>query len=103
MQTQQPAAFTATPILTLKDLGLARTSALTRPARGWRSVRRPRSSVGFNFLRERCFHLGSRRSGVRGSLRIRPKVRSVLLVDFNDQKWGGYSLAEYEVLERTTG
>jgi hypothetical protein len=23
------------------------------------------------------------------------------LVDFNDQKWGGYSLAEYEVLERT--
>ena len=22
-------------------------------------------------------------------------------VDFNDQNWGGYSLAEYEVLERT--
>ena len=34
MQTQQPAAFTATPILTLKDLGFEGTVGLDQASRG---------------------------------------------------------------------
>ena len=34
MQTQQPAAFTANPILTLEDLGLERTVSLDEASRG---------------------------------------------------------------------
>ena len=77
-------------------------SAWTKPAEGWRSVQKPKSFVGFSF-RPAPFSLPwSRSDPESGAVYVFDRKNGVFyLVDFNDQKWGGYSLAEYEVLERT--
>ena len=80
MQTQQLAAFTATPILTLKALGFEGTVGLDQAkswvGRAFRGTDRPLGSVsrGRTVLR-----IGSRGPEVRSSLRVRPPERSVLL------------------------
>ena len=102
MQTQQPAAFTATPILTLKDLGFEGTVGVDQASRGLaelseaqivRWVQFPAGALFFVLTqgdpRSGAFYIFDRRNGVFYS------------VDFNDQNWGGYSVAEYEALERT--
>ena len=102
MQTQQSAAFTAIPILTLKDLGFEGTVSLDEASRGLaerseaqiiRWVQFPAGALFFVLVpgdpKSGALYVFDRRSGVFYS------------VDFNDQNWGGYSLAEYEVLERT--
>ena len=102
MQTQQPAAFTATPILTLKDLGFEGPVGLDQASRGLaerseaqivRWVQFPAGALFFVLVpgdpKSGAVYVFDRRNGVFYS------------VDFNDQNWGGYSLAEYEVLERT--
>ena len=101
MQTQ-PAAFTAIPILTLKDLGFEGTVGLDHASRGLaerseaqivRWVQFPAGALFFVLVpgdpQSGALYVFDRRSGV------------FYFVDFNDQNWGGYSLAEYEVLERT--
>src|SRR5271169_5391521 len=102
MQTQQSAAFTATPILTLKDLGFEGTVGLDQASRGLaerseaqivRWVQFPAGALFFALVpgdpESGAVYVFDRKDGV------------FYLVDFNDQKWGGYSLTEYEVLERT--
>lgn len=102
MQTQQSAAFTAIPILTLKDLGFEGTVSLDQASRGLaerseaqiiRWVQFPAGALFFVLVpgdpQSGALYVFDRRIGVFYS------------VDFNDQNWGGYSLAEYEVLERT--
>ena len=102
MQTQQSAAFTAVPFLTLKDLGFEGTASLDQASRGLaelceaqivRWVQFPAGALFFVLVpgdpKSGALYVFDRRSGVFYS------------VDFNDQNWGGYSLAEYEVLERT--
>ena len=100
--TTEPAAFTATPILTLKDLGFEGTVGLDQASRGLaerseaqivRWVQFPAGALFFVLVpgdpKSGAVYVFDRRNGVFYS------------VDFNDQNWGGYSLAEYEVLERT--
>ena len=102
MQTQQSAAFTAVPFLTLKDLGFEGTASLDQASRGLaelceaqivRWVQFPAGALFFVLVpgdpKSGALYVFDRRNGVFYS------------VDFNDQNWGGYSLAEYEVLERT--
>ena len=102
MQTQQSAAFTAIPFLTLKDLGFEGTASLDQASRGLaelceaqivRWVQYPAGALFFVLVpgdpKSGALYVFDRRNGVFYS------------VDFNDQNWGGYSLAEYEVLERT--
>lgn len=102
MQTQQSAAFTAIPFLTLKDLGFEGTASLDQASRGLaelceaqivRWVQFPAGALFFVLVpgdpKSGALYVFDRRNGVFYS------------VDFNDQNWGGYSLAEYEVLERT--
>ena len=102
MQTQQSAAFTAVPFLTLKDLGFEGTVSLDQASRGLaelceaqivRWVQFPAGALFFVLVpgdpKSGALYVFDRRNGVFYS------------VDFNDQNWGGYSLAEYEVLERT--
>jgi len=102
MQTQQSVAFTAAPIFTLKDLGLEGTIGLDQASRALaelseaqivRWVQFPAGALFFVLVpgdpRSGAVYVFDRRNGVFYS------------VDFNDQNWGGYSLAEYEVLERT--
>jgi hypothetical protein len=102
MQTHQSAAFTANPILTLEDLGLEPTVGLDQASRGLadrseaqivRWVQFPAGTLFFVLVpgdpKSGAVYVFERRNGVFYS------------VDFNDENWGGYSLAEYEVLERT--
>jgi hypothetical protein len=102
MQTRKSAAFTANPILTLEDLGLERTVSLHEASRALAErseaqiVRRVQFPAGALFFvltqgdpRSGAVYVFDRRNGV------------FYFVVFNDQNWGGYSVAEYEELERT--
>jgi hypothetical protein len=102
VQIHQPAAFSANPILTLQDLGLEQTASLEQASLGLAErseaqiIRWVQFPAGALFLvmvpgdpGSGAVYVFERRSGVFYS------------VDFDDQNWGGYSLAEYEVLERT--
>jgi hypothetical protein len=102
MQVRISPTLTANPILTLEDLGLERSVGLDQASRGLaerseaqivRWVQFPAGALFFTLVPEDpesgAVYVFDRKNGV------------FYLVDFNDQKWGGYSLAEYEVLERT--
>ena len=102
MQVRISPTLTANPILTLEDLGLERCVGLDQAGRGLaerseaqivRWVQFPAGALFFTLVpgdpESGAVYVFDRKNGV------------FYLVDFNDQKWGGYSLAEYEVLERT--
>ena len=102
MQTQQLPALNANPILTLGDLGLDRSVGLDQASRGLaerseaqilRWVQFPAGALFFTLVpgdpESGAVYVFDRRDGV------------FYYVDFNDQKWGGYSLADFEALERT--
>ena len=102
MQTQQLPALNANPILTLGDLGLDRRVGLDQASRGLaerseaqilRWVQFPAGALFFTMVpgdpESGAVYVFDRKDGV------------FYYVDFNDQKWGGYSLAEFEALERT--
>jgi hypothetical protein len=102
MQTQQLPALNVNPILTLGDLGLDRSVGLDQASRGLaerseaqilRWVQFPAGALFFTLVpgdpESGAVYVFDRKDGV------------FYYVDFNDQKWGGYSLAEFEVLERT--
>jgi hypothetical protein len=102
MQTQQLPALNANPILTLGDLGLDRSVGLDQASRGLaerseaqilRWVQFPAGALFFTLVpgdpESGAVYVFDRKDGV------------FYYVDFNDQKWGGYSLAEFEALERT--
>ena len=102
MQTRISPTLTANPILTLEDLGLEGSVGLDQASRGLaerseaqivRWVQFPAGALFFTLVPEDpesgAVYVFDRKNGV------------FYLVDFNDQKWGGYSLAEYEVLELT--
>ena len=102
MQVRISQTLTANPILTLEDLGLERSVGLDQASRGLaerseaqivRWVQFPAGALFFTLVPDDpesgAVYVFDRKNGV------------FYLVDFNDQKWGGYSLAEYEVLERT--
>ena len=102
MQTQHLPPWNANPILTLGDLGLDRSVGLDQASRGLaerseaqilRWVQFPAGALFFTLVpgdpESGAVYVFDRKDGV------------FYYVDFNDQKWGGYSLAEFEVLERT--
>ena len=102
MQTQQLPALNANPILTLADLGLDRSVGLDQASRGLaerseaqilRWVQFPAGALFFTLVpgdpESGAVYVFDRKDGV------------FYYVDFNDQKWGGYSLADFEALERT--
>src|SRR5260370_38425231 len=78
------------------------TSAWSKPAEGWGSVQKPQSFVGFSFR--------PARSSLRWSRTIRSRVQSMystartgcsITWTSTTRNGVGYSLAEYEGLERT--
>ena len=96
--------MTATAILTLDDLGLGRRCDLDQASRGLaqrseaqivRWVQFPAGALFFTLVP------GTPESGAAYVLDRKTGV--FYLIDFNDQKWGGHSLAEYETLERACG
>ena len=102
MHTQQPAEFTATPILTLKDLGLERTVGLDQASQGLAERSEAQIVRWVQFPAGALFFVLVPGDPESGAVYIFDRKCGVFyFVDFRDQKWGGYSLAEYEVLERT--
>src|ERR1700730_10029512 len=104
MQVRISPTLTANPILTLEDLGLERSVGLDQASRGLaerseaqivRWVQFPAGALFFTLVPEDAesgaVYIFDRRTGV------------FYLLDFHDQKWGGYSLPEYETLERRFG
>ena len=102
MQTQQSAAFTAIPILTLKDLGFEGTVSLDQASRGLAERSEAQIIRWVQFPAGALFFVLVPGDPKSGALYVFDRRKGVFYsVDFNDQNWGGYSLAEYEVLERT--
>jgi hypothetical protein len=94
--------LTASEILTLADLGLDRRAGLDQASRGLaerseaqivRWVQFPAGALFFTLVP------GDPESG--GVYVFDRKEGVFYWLDFDDQKWGGYSLADYEALERT--
>ena len=102
MQRQQSAAFTAIPILTLKDLGFEGNVSLDQASRGLAEVSEAQIVRWVQFPAGALFFVLVPGDPKSGALYVFDRRNGVFYsVDFNDQNWGGYSLAEYEVLERT--
>lgn len=102
MERQFLPRLTASAILTLADLGLDRRAGLDQASRGLaerseaqivRWVQFPAGALFFTLVP------GDPESG--GVYVFDRKEGVFYWLDFDDQKWGGYSLADYEALERT--
>jgi hypothetical protein len=101
MQTHQAAAFTANPILTLEDLGLKRTVSLDEASRGLAERSEAQIVRWVQFPAGALFFVLAQGDPSSGAVYIFDRRSGVFhLVVFNDKNWGGYSVAEYEVLER---
>jgi hypothetical protein len=102
MQNRKSAAFTANPILTLEDLGLERTVSLHEASRGLAERSEAQIVRWVQFPAGALFFVLTPRDPRSGAVYVFDRRKGVFyFVVFNDQNWGGYSVAEYEALERT--
>ena len=102
MQTRKSAAFTANPILTLEDLGLERTVSLHEASRGLAERSEAQIVRWVQFPAGALFFVLTQGDPRSGAMYVFDRRNGVFyFVVFNDQNWGGYSVAEYELLERT--
>ena len=102
MQTRKSAAFTAIPILTLKDLGFEGTVSLDQASRGLAERSEAQIVRWVQYPAGALFFILTQGDPSSGAVYVFDRRNGVFyFVVFNDQNWGGYSLAEYEVLERT--
>ena len=102
MQVRISPTLTANPILTLEDLGLERSVGLDQASRGLAERSEAQIVRWVQFRAGALFFTLVPEDPESGAVYVFDRRNGVFyLVDFNDQKWGGYSLAEYEVLERT--
>jgi hypothetical protein len=104
MQLQVPPTLTASPLLTLEDLGLDRNVGLDQASRGLAERSEAQIVRWVQFAAGALFFTLVPGDAESGAVYIFDRRTGVFyLIDFHDQKWGGYSLAEYETLERTFG
>ena len=102
MQDRKLAAFTANPILTLEDLGLERTVSLHEASRGLAERSEAQIVRWVQFPAGALFFVLAQGDPRSGAVYVFDRRNGVFyFVVFNDQNWGGYNVAEYEVLERT--
>jgi hypothetical protein len=102
MQDRKSAAFTANPILTLEDLGLERTVSLHEASRGLAERSEAQIVRWVQFPAGALFFVLTPGDPRSGAVYVFDRRKGVFyFVVFNDQNWGGYSVAEYEALERT--
>jgi len=102
MQDRKSAAFTANPILTLEDLGLERTVSLHEASRGLAERSEAQIVRWVQFPAGALFFVLTPGDPRSGAVYVFDRRKGVFyFVVFNDQNWGGYSVAEYDALERT--
>src|ERR1700686_5384788 len=104
MQGRISPTLTANPIITLEDLGLERTVGLDQASHGLAERSEAQIVRWVQFPAGALFFVLVPGDPESGAVYIFDRKCGVFyFVDFRDQKWGGYSLADYEVLERTHG
>ena len=102
MQQQLLPRLTASVILTLADLGLDRRVGLDEASRGLAERSEAQIARWVQFPAGALFFTLVPGDPESGAVYVFDRKAGVFyLLDFDDQKWGGYSLADYEALERT--
>ncbi len=102
MERQFLPRLTASEILTLADLGLDRRAGLDQASRGLAERSEAQIVRWVQFAAGALFFTLVPGDSESGGVYILDRKEGVFYwLDFNDQKWGGYSLADYEALERT--
>jgi hypothetical protein len=102
MERQFLPRLTASAILTLADLGLDRRAGLDQASRGLAERSEAQIVRWVQFAAGALFFTLVPGDSESGGVYILDRKEGIFYwLDFNDQKWGGYSLADYEALERT--
>jgi hypothetical protein len=102
MERQFLPRLTASAILTLADLGLDRRAGLDQASRGLAERSEAQIVRWVQFAAGALFFTLVPADPESGGVYVFDRKEGVFYwLDFNDQKWGGYSLADYEALERT--
>lgn len=102
MERQFLLRLTASAILTLADLGLDRRAGLDQASRGLAERSEAQIVRWVQFAAGALFFTLVPGDSESGGVYILDRKEGIFYwLDFNDQKWGGYSLADYEALERT--
>jgi hypothetical protein len=102
MERQFLPRLTASEILTLADLGLDRQAGLDQASRGLAERSEAQIVRWVQFAAGALFFTLVPGDPESGGVYVLDRKEGVFYwLDFNDQKWGGYSLADYEALERT--
>ena len=102
MERQFLPRLTASEILTLADLGLDRQAGLDQASRGLAERSEAQIVRWVQFAAGALFFTLVPGDPESGGVYVFDRKEGVFYwLDFNDQKWGGYSLADYEALERT--
>jgi hypothetical protein len=96
--------MTATAVLTLDDLGLGQRSDLDRASRLLAERSEAQIARWVQFPAGALLFMLVPGDPESGAVYVFDRKTGIFyLIDFNDQKWGGHSLTEYETLERTCG
>jgi len=104
MESTHLPTLTANRVLTLEDLGLDRTAGLDQASRGLADVSEAQIVRWVQFLAGALFFILVPGDPESGGVYVFDRKNGVFyLLDFPDQNWGGYSVAEYDVLERSYG
>ena len=102
MEARHLAKISANPILTLEDLGLDRRAGLDEARRGLAEVSEAQIVRWVQFPAGALFFTLVPGDPESGGLYVFDRRNGVFYwLNFEDQKWGGYSLADYEELNRT--
>ena len=102
MEARRLARVSVKPILTLEDLGLDRRAGLDEASRGLAEVSEAQIVRWVQFPAGALFFTLAPGDPESGGLYVFDRRNGVFYwLSFEDQKWGGYSLAAYEELNRT--
>lgn len=104
MEGKYMAKLSVDPILTLEDLGLDRKVGLDEASRGLAEVSEAQIVRWVQFPAGALFFTLVPGDPESGGLYVFDRRNGVFYwLNFEDEKWGGYSLADYEELNRTYG
>lgn len=104
MEARHLSRLVASRVLTLEDLGLAPTAGLDQASRGLADVSEAQIVRWVQFPAGALFFTLVPGDPDSGGVYVLDRKEGVFYwLDFHDQKWGGYSLSDYDVLERTYG
>jgi hypothetical protein len=104
LEQLSPRVMTATAILSLDDLGLGRECNLDQASRKLAERSEAQIVRWVQFPAGALFFMLVPGDPESGAVYVFDRKTGIFyLIDVNDQKWGGHSLAEYETLERTCG